>query len=251
MGEAVAFEGVMKRYAGGTSAVDGVSLSVAPGGFVALVGGSGAGKSTLLRMINRLVVPDKGRVLVDGRDIAGLDTTALRRATGYVFQDIGLFPHMSVAENIGIVPRIAGAAAPDVAAELARVELPARYATRMPAELSGGERQRVGVARALAGGASLMLLDEPFGALDPITRDALSRTYRSLHNTLGLTTVMVTHDMAEALLMADRIVVMAKGRVAADASPHELLAGEAGEAAAALIAVPARQAEALAALRHG
>ena len=249
MGQAVAFEDVVKRYDG--AAVDGVTLAIEAGSFVALVGGSGAGKSTLLRMINRLVVPDAGRVTVDGSDIAAADPIILRRGIGYVFQDVGLFPHMSVGENIGIIPRIAGGKPVDVAAELARVELPADYAKRMPAELSGGQRQRVGVARALAGGASLMLLDEPFGALDPITRDALVRTYRSLHERLGLTTVMVTHDMAEALLMADRIVAMAKGRVVADASPRDLLTGRAGDEAAALVAVPARQAEALAALRNG
>jgi osmoprotectant transport system ATP-binding protein len=250
VGQAVTFEGVVKRYGGG-AAVDGVTLAIPAGGFVALVGGSGAGKSTLLRMINRLVTPEEGRVLVEGHDVANAERTALRRGIGYVFQGVGLFPHMSVAENIGIIPRIADAPPADVAAELARVELPVRYAERMPAELSGGERQRVGVARALAGGASLMLLDEPFGALDPVTRDALARTYRALHDTLGLTTIMVTHDIIEALLTADRILVMEHGRVVADAVPREMLTGQAGGAAASLVAVPARQAAALAALRDG
>ncbi|MBV9840138.1 MAG: ATP-binding cassette domain-containing protein [Sphingomonadaceae bacterium] len=246
----VTFEDVVKRYGGGT-AVAGVTLEIAGGSFVALVGGSGAGKSTLLRMVNRLVIPDEGRISIDGRDVAGISAPAVRRGIGYVFQDVGLFPHMSVAENIAIAARIGGGAAPDVGAELERVGLPRDYAARMPAQLSGGQRQRVGVARALAGGASLMLLDEPFGALDPVTRDALARGYRDLHDRLELTTIMVTHDMAEALLMADRIVVMAKGVVVADATPKTMLAGEAGEEAAALVAVPARQAEALEALRGG
>jgi osmoprotectant transport system ATP-binding protein len=190
-------------------------------------------------------------VLFDVREVAAGYAPGLRRSIGYVFQDAGLFPHMSVAENIGIGPRLARGAPADVAAELERVGLPADYAMRMPAALSGGERQRIGVARALAGGAALMLLDEPFGALDPVTRDALSHTYSALHGALGLTTIMVTHDMAEALLMAGRIVVMARGRIVADATPAQMLAGEAGEEAAALVAVPAAQADALAALRHG
>ncbi len=239
-----------KRY-GGAPAVDRVGLTVAAGGFVALVGGSGAGKSTLLRMVNRLVAPDEGRVTLDGADVTDAPAATLRRGIGYVFQHIGLMPHMSVAENIGLVPRLKGGGAVDVGAELDRVGLPRDHARRMPAALSGGEQQRVGVARALAGGAALMLLDEPFGALDPVTRDDLAGTYRALHERLGLTTIMVTHDMAEALLMADRVLVMAKGRIVADASPREMLAGEAGAEAAALVAVPARQAERLRVLRNG
>ncbi len=250
MGQAVAFEAVVKRY-GGVPAVDGVTLAIAPGSFVALVGGSGAGKSTLLRMVNRLVEPDAGRVLIDGRAVADGPAALLRRRIGYVFQSIGLMPHMSVAENIALVPRLSGAPAPDVAALLEMVDLPAGYAARMPDALSGGQRQRVGVARALATGAKLMLLDEPFGALDPVTRDAIGRRYRDLHERLGLTSIMVTHDMAEALLMADRILVMAKGRIVGDATPAAMLAGRAGPEADALVAVPARQAEAIEALRTG
>nr|WP_235785834.1 ATP-binding cassette domain-containing protein [Sphingomonas sp. PR090111-T3T-6A] len=236
-----------KRYAG--AAVSDVDCAIAAGSFVALVGGSGAGKSTLLRMVNRLVEPDSGRVLIEGADVAEGAAHLLRRRIGYVFQSIGLMPHMSVAENIGLVPRLAGDAPADVAALLEMVELPAAYAVRAPSALSGGERQRVGVARALATGAKLMLLDEPFGALDPVTRDAIGRRYRALHERLGLTSLMVTHDMAEALLLADRILVMAKGRIVGDATPAEMLAGRAGEEASALVAVAARQAERIEALK--
>jgi osmoprotectant transport system ATP-binding protein len=249
-GPDVRFEGVSKNY--GAAAVAGVDCTIAAGSFVALVGGSGAGKSTLLRMVNRLVEPDAGHVLIGGRDVSEGPAPLLRRRIGYVFQSIGLMPHMSVAENIALVPRIAGGPAPDVAALLEMVDLPGSYATRAPAALSGGERQRVGVARALATGAKLMLLDEPFGALDPVTRDAIGRRYRDLHERLGLTSIMVTHDMAEALLMADRILVMAKGRIVGDATPAGMLAGKAGAEADALVAVPAGQAERIETLRqHG
>ena len=246
--EALAFEAVGRRYAGQT-ALDDVSLTIAAGSFVALVGTSGSGKSTLLRLANRLDAPTSGRVLRDGADIAAADPIAIRRATGYVFQNIGLFPHMNIAENIAIRDRLGTSAAPvDVAAALDRVGLPASYATRLPAQLSGGEQQRVGIARALAAETNLLLMDEPFGALDPVTRDQLGRTVRALHESLGLTTILVTHDMAEALLLADRVLVMAKGRLVADATPAEMLAGMAGPEAAALVAVPKDQADRLAAL---
>jgi osmoprotectant transport system ATP-binding protein len=246
-GPEVRFEGVAKAY--GAPAVRGVDCTVAAGSFVALVGGSGAGKSTLLRMVNRLVEPDAGRVLVGGRDVGAGPAYRLRRRIGYVFQSIGLMPHMSVAENIALVPRVSGRPAPDVAALLEMVDLPADYAGRRPDALSGGQRQRVGVARALATGAGLMLLDEPFGALDPVTRDGIGRRYRDLHARLGLTSLMVTHDMAEALLLADRILVMDKGRIVGDATPAAMLAGRAGPEADALVAVPAGQARAIEALR--
>lgn len=242
----IAIEGLTHSYGGHAALVD-VSLRIAGGSFVALVGASGSGKSTLLRAINGLVRPDAGIVRVGGRDVTAEDPARLRRSIGYVFQNIGLFPHMSVAENIAIGPRLSGRSV-DVAAMLRLVGLPEDYGTRRPAELSGGEQQRVGVARALATEARLVLLDEPFGALDPVTRDALGRAYRALHDRLGLTSVMVTHDMAEALLLADRVLVMAAGRIVADATPAGMLAGEAGPEAAALVAVPARQAAALAAL---
>ncbi|AKH43088.1 osmoprotectant transport system ATP-binding protein [Altererythrobacter atlanticus] len=243
------FEQVRKSY-GSTRAVDGVSLDVAARSFVALVGASGSGKSTLLKTVNRLTEPDSGQILLEGSDVASVRPAELRRRIGYVFQGIGLFPHMSVAENIGISPRIRGERArPARIAQLLRlVDLEQNLATRMPDALSGGQRQRVGVARALAADPHLLLMDEPFGALDPVTRDALGRRVRDLHEELGLTTIMVTHDMAEALLLADRVLVMDEGRIVADCTPRQLLTGEGGEVAQALVAVPRGQAEALGAL---
>ncbi|QFT76605.1 ABC transporter ATP-binding protein [Erythrobacter sp. THAF29] len=243
------FEAVEKRY-GETIAVAGVSCTIANGSFTALVGASGSGKSTLLKMVNTLVEPSGGRVLFGGEDVTAMKQAQLRRRVGYVFQGIGLFPHMTVGENISIGPRLAGEALPDARiAELLRlVELDPEMAARMPDELSGGQRQRVGVARALAGDPELLLMDEPFGALDPITRDALGERVRELHRELGLTTIMVTHDMAEALLLADRVLVMHAGELVADCTPEQLLKGEGGEIAQGLVAVPRQQAERLAAM---
>ncbi len=243
------FEAVICRF-GEVTAVSGVTCDIAAGSFVALVGASGSGKSTLLKTVNTLVAPTDGRVLFGGEDVTHLKPARLRRRVGYVFQGIGLFPHFSVAENIAIGPRLAGEKlAPERIAELLTlVELDPAYATRMPDELSGGQRQRVGVARALAGGPELLIMDEPFGALDPVTRDALGRKVRELHEILGLTTVMVTHDMAEALLLADRVLVMDKGALVADEPPRALLAGEGGAVAQRLASVPREQAERLAAM---
>ena len=243
------FDGVTCRF-GDVTAVGGVSCDIAKGCFVAMVGASGSGKSTLLKTVNTLVEPTGGRVLFAGEDVSELPPARLRRRVGYVFQGIGLFPHMSVAENIAIGPRLAGEklAAARIAELLELVELDPAYATRMPDELSGGQRQRVGVARALAGEPELLIMDEPFGALDPVTRDALGHKVRELHTRLGLTTVMVTHDMAEALLLADRVLVMDKGALVADEAPHALLMGAGGAAAQALVAVPRDQAERLAAM---
>jgi osmoprotectant transport system ATP-binding protein len=248
--ESLRFDAVTKRF-GDTLAVDRVTLAIPAGSFVALVGASGSGKSTLLQTINRLIEPSDGRVLIDGDDVAAGPAPALRRRIGYVFQGIGLFPHMTVGENIGIGPRIAGEPSADVAALLDLVALPAAIADRLPDALSGGQRQRVAIARALAPGAKLLLLDEAFGALDPVTRDALGSEIRRLHERLGLTTILVTHDMAEALLLADRVLVMAAGRIVADATPAELLNGGGGEAAQALVAVPRHQAERLRTLAGG
>ncbi|WP_436803148.1 ATP-binding cassette domain-containing protein [Sphingomonas sp. DT-51] len=251
-GPAIAFERVSKTFADGTAAVDAVSLAIAPGSFVALVGASGSGKSTLLKAINRLVVPGAGRVTLDGADVADEPAYRLRRRVGYVFQEVGLFPHLSVAENVALPLRVAGRRDPErVAAMLDLVDLPGALTGRMPAELSGGQRQRVGVARALVTGPRLLLMDEPFGALDPVTREALMASVLRLHRDLALTTVMVTHDMAEALLAADRVLVMERGRVVADETPAALLAGAGGATAAALVAVPRAQAERLAALARG
>ncbi|MBU1255019.1 MAG: ABC transporter ATP-binding protein [Alphaproteobacteria bacterium] len=244
---ALEFDLVGRRY-GAIRAVDAVSLSIAPGEFVALVGASGSGKSTLLKTVNRLVIPDSGTVLFEGEDTASLPLAALRRKIGYVFQGIGLFPHMSVGENIAIGPRVAGEKLPAerIAQLLELVELEPAMASRLPEALSGGQRQRIGVARALAGEPHLLLMDEPFGALDPITRAALGYKVRELHDRLELTTVMVTHDMAEALLLASRVLVMDAGRIVADATPRALLAGGGGEIAQGLVAVPREQAGRLA-----
>ncbi len=245
---ALAFERVTKRY-GATIAVDAVSLEIARGSFVALVGTSGSGKSTLLKTLNRLVEPSEGRVTIDGTDVASEPAPELRRRIGYVFQNIGLFPHMTIAENIAIGLRIAGRREDAKVGELLDlVDLPRDVATRMPDALSGGQRQRVGIARALAPGAKLLLLDEAFGALDPVTRDALGTRIRDLHDRLGLTTILVTHDMAEALLLADRVLVMKAGRIVADATPADLVAGRGGDDAQALVQVPRAQAERLQAL---
>lgn len=245
---ALAFERVTKRY-DATIAVDDVSLEIARGAFVALVGTSGSGKSTLLKTINRLVEPSEGRVALDGADVAGEPAPELRRRIGYVFQNIGLFPHMTIAENIAIGLRIAGRRDEAKVGELLDlVDLPRDIAGRMPDALSGGQRQRVGIARALAPGAKLLLLDEAFGALDPVTRDALGTRIRELHDRLGLTTILVTHDMAEALLLADRVLVMKAGRIVADATPRELVSGKGGDDAQALVQVPRAQAERLQAL---
>ncbi|QYJ07516.1 ATP-binding cassette domain-containing protein [Qipengyuania flava] len=241
------FRDVRKRY-DATEAVAGVSLSIPSGQFVALVGASGSGKSTLLKTVNRLVDPSTGAVRFDGENVESQPLAALRRRIGYVFQSIGLFPHMRVGENIAIGPRLVGETMPAVRIGelLELVELDPEMANRLPDELSGGQRQRVGVARALANEPQLLLMDEPFGALDPITRDALGDRVRELHQDLGLTTVMVTHDMAEALLLADRVLVMDSGQVVADETPHALLEGAGGEIAQGLVAVPRAQADRLA-----
>ena len=246
MAASLAFEGVTKRY-DSTEALSGIDLAIEPGSFVALVGASGSGKSTLLKTINRLVEPTQGRVLLDGEDVAASDPTAMRRSTGYVFQRIGLFPHMSVGENIAIGPRLIGVrlSVERIGELLTLVDLPPAMASRLPDALSGGQQQRVGVARALAGNPSLLLMDEPFGALDPVTRDVLGTRVRELHDTLDLTTIMVTHDMAEALILADRVLVMDRGRIVADETPQALSRGKGGAVAQALVSVPRHQAERL------
>jgi osmoprotectant transport system ATP-binding protein len=247
----LALTGVGKSYGDDTVLAD-IELTVTAGSFVALVGASGSGKTTLLKTINRLRPADAGAILLDGRDVATIPPADLRRGIGYVFQGIGLFPHMTVAENIAIVPRLTGV---DPARRQARIDelllllaLPPEMARRYPSGLSGGQAQRVGIARALAASPSLMLMDEPFGALDPVTRDDIGQAYRALHDKLGLTTMMVTHDMTEALLIADRILVLSAGRIVADSTPAELIAGHPDPAVAELIAVPRRQAERLAEL---
>ena len=243
----IELEDVAKSFDGGTThAVEGTTLAIEEGGYVALVGGSGSGKTTTLKMINGLIRPSAGRIRIGGEDVGSIPPHILRRRIGYVFQEVGLFPHLSIAENIGITPKLMGEAKAAIEARVAElldlVSLPQAFAARRPAELSGGQRQRVGVARALAARPKLMLMDEPFGALDPVTRDALGGEYRKLHERLGLTTLMVTHDITEAVLLADRIVVMDQGRVRAEGKPAELLASP-DAAVRALMETPRRQAE--------
>jgi osmoprotectant transport system ATP-binding protein len=238
-------EGLARRF-GPVLAVDGVSFRVAPGELVALVGGSGSGKTTTLKMINRLVEPDAGRVLLEGRDTASLDPHALRRSIGYVFQGVGLFPHLSVAANVAVPLRLQGwpreRTDARVAEMLRLVELDPSLGSRRPAALSGGEQQRVGVARALAASPRVMLLDEPFGALDPLTRDRLQGSFAALRRRLSLTAVFVTHDVAEALVLADRIGVMRAGRLVQLAAPAEIARQPADEDVARLLDTPRRQA---------
>ena len=244
----IALEGVSKTFDGGASwAVREVSLEVPAETFLAVVGDSGSGKTTLLKTINRLLEPDSGAVFIDGQPASASPAHELRRRIGYVFQGIGLFPHMSIAENIGITPRLMGWREERIRARVEElidlVSLPRGYLTRRPAELSGGQRQRVGIARSLAARPGILLMDEPFGALDPITRDALGTECRRLHQSMRLTTVMVTHDILEAVLLADRIVVMRQGRIVADGEPHALLAGHPDPAVRTLMDMPRRQAE--------
>jgi len=242
----IRFDHVRKCYAG-RPVLDDVSLAIAPGEFVALVGQSGAGKTTLLKAVNRLVAIDDGTIMVDGEDVLAQPLVALRRRIGYVFQGIGLFPHMSVAENVWLPSRLQGQPASERAARvaelLALVSLPADFAARYPAQLSGGQAQRVGFARALAAGPSIMLMDEPFGALDPATRSELGGAYRALHDRMGLTSLLVTHDMGEALLLADRVIVIGEGRVLADMLPQRLIRETADPRIEAMLA-PVRTASA-------
>ena len=250
----IAFAHVGKSFDGGrgaerVQAVDDVSIEVTGGEFLAIVGGSGSGKTTLLRLANRLIDADEGHITVEGEDVRAVDPVQLRRRIGYVFQSGGLFPHISVAGNIGITPKLQGTPAAEIVSrvdellDLVRLDR-ALYRDRFPHELSGGQRQRVGVARALAARPRIVLMDEPFGALDPLTRDALGDDYRALHSKLGLTTVMITHDMTEAILLADRIAVMRAGRLLAQGTLTELSDSDdayVGE----LLRTPRRQAERL------
>jgi len=246
---------VEKRY-GATTVVASVSLRVEPGEMLVLVGGSGSGKTTTLKMINRLIEPSAGRILVFGEDVAKAEPHALRRRIGYVFQRLGLFPHMTVAENVGITPALLGwdrariRARVDALLELMELD-PAAVRDRLPDALSGGQAQRVAVARALAAEPRVMLLDEPFGALDPLTRDRLQQSLARIRRELDLTAIFVTHDMAEALLLGDRVAVMRSGRLVQVGTPRELLLSPADEEVQALVGAPRRQARVVEALLRG
>ncbi len=232
---------------GGPRVIEALDLEVHEGELLALIGESGSGKTTTLKMINRLIEPSSGQVLVGGRDVRDVPPEQLRRGIGYVLQAVGLFPHWSVAENVATVPRLLGWLEDDVRLRvdelLDQVGLPPdEYRDRRPTRLSGGQRQRVGVARALAARSRILLMDEPFGALDPVTRDQLQALVRDLHDDLGLTTVLVTHDMAEALRLADRIAVLRHGRLLRIDTPRALLADPGDPYVAALLDAPRRHA---------
>jgi osmoprotectant transport system ATP-binding protein len=243
---------VSKSYAETAApSVRALSFEIGAGEFLALIGPSGCGKTTTLKMINRLVEPSAGRIEIDGLPPAASDPVILRRHIGYVFQEAGLFPHLTVAENIAITPRLLGWPKPEIAARvtellaLVRLENP-DFLNRLPQDLSGGQRQRVALARGLAARPGIMLLDEPFGALDPLTRDEIADDYRRIHDTLGLTTVMVTHDMTEALLLADRIAVMREGRLVQIGAPQQLLNTPEDDFVAMMVDTPKRRAHRLA-----
>ena len=243
--------GLTKRY-GDTVVVDDFNLSVQAGELVVLLGGSGSGKTTTLKMINRLIEPTAGSVRLDGVDTAELPPHELRRRIGYVFQRIGLFPHMTVGENVAVTPALLDWPAARIATRVEElldlVELDPALRDRRPSELSGGQQQRIGVARALAAEPRVMLLDEPFGALDPVTRERLQQSFLRIRRALALTTVFVTHDMTEALTLADRIAVLHEGRLLQLGTPHELLTRPADDYVDRLMSTPRRQAAAVDAL---
>lgn len=225
----ISLKHISKQYQpGAKSAVEDLTLEIAPGELVALVGESGSGKTTTLKMINRLIEPTSGEILLDGANASAMDPVELRRGIGYVFQGIGLFPHMTIAENIAVVPGLLNWPESDTQARvdelLNLVSLePDNYRNRFPAELSGGQRQRVGVARALAARPAVLLMDEPFGALDPITRSDMQGELKKIHQSLEVTIVLVTHDITEALRLADRVGVMESGQLLQCDTPKNMV----------------------------
>ena len=243
----IVLDSVSKSFDGGQSyAVRELSLDVNDGETLVLLGSSGCGKTTTLKMINRLIEPTSGTIRVDGRDVTQQDPVMLRRTIGYVFQRIGLFPHYRVIQNIEIVPRLVGWPTNKRKKRVREVmELvglpPDEFSDRFPDELSGGQQQRIGVARALAADPKYLLMDEPFGALDAITRDSLQQELKSLSKRLGKTTVFVTHDIFEALTLADRIAVLHEGRLQQVDTPQKVLADPATPFVRELFEKPARQ----------
>lgn len=226
-------ENVSKTYKGGKKAVNSINLNIAKGEFICFIGPSGCGKTTTMKMINRLIEPSEGRILIEGRNIMEQDPVELRRSIGYVIQQIGLFPHMTIQQNITLVPKLLKHPAEkrkERARELLKlVDMGPEYLDRYPHELSGGQQQRIGVLRALAAEPPLILMDEPFGALDPITRDSLQEEFKKLQKTLHKTIVFVTHDMDEAIKLADRIVILKAGEIVQAGTPDEILKFPANE----------------------
>lgn len=250
----IEFDNVSKSYANSSlHAVRNLSLKIESESLVVILGESGSGKTTMLKMINRLIDSSAGRIQVDGEDITELDPIQLRRRIGYAIQGVGLFPHCTVGDNIAVVPRLLGWSDQAISARVEQlldiVGMPAlQYRQRYPHELSGGQQQRVGVARALAGQSRVLLMDEPFGSLDPITRDELQLELKTLQQSLGLTVVLVTHDVNEALLLADQIGVMRNGQLLCYDSPQRLLREPPDAYVRELMAMPKRQAAKLAEL---
>ncbi|MGW6298081.1 betaine/proline/choline family ABC transporter ATP-binding protein [Peribacillus butanolivorans] len=226
-------ENVSKVYKGGKKAVKNITLDIKKGEFICFIGPSGCGKTTTMKMINRLIEPSEGKILINGENIMEKDPVELRRQIGYVIQQIGLFPHMTILENITLVPKLlkwSDQEKKDRALELLQlVDMGPEYLERYPYELSGGQQQRIGVLRALASNPPLILMDEPFGALDPITRDALQEEFKNLQRTLNKTIVFVTHDMDEAIKLADRIVILKAGEIVQVGTPDEILRNPANE----------------------
>jgi osmoprotectant transport system ATP-binding protein len=250
----IELQSITKRYDGANVVAD-LSLSVAEGELLVLLGGSGSGKTTTLKMINRLIEPSSGIIRVDGEDVAGIARPKLRRRIGYVFQKVGLFPHLTIAENIAVTPSLLGWDKARIRRRVEEllnlVELDPTSGARFPGQLSGGQEQRVGVARALAAEPKVMLLDEPFGALDPLTRDRLQQSFLAIRKRLGLTAIFVTHDMVEALLLGDRIGVMHQGRLAQLGSPRDLLQCPADDYVRRLTETVSRQADIIERLKAG
>ncbi|MGE7906419.1 betaine/proline/choline family ABC transporter ATP-binding protein [Peribacillus sp. NPDC094092] len=226
-------ENVSKIYKGGKKAVNNISLDIKKGEFICFIGPSGCGKTTTMKMINRLIEPSEGKILINGENILDEDPVELRRQIGYVIQQIGLFPHMTILENITLVPKLLKwdeQKKKERALELLQlVDMGPEYLERYPYELSGGQQQRIGVLRALASNPPLILMDEPFGALDPITRDALQEEFKNLQRTLDKTIVFVTHDMDEAIKLADRIVILRAGEIVQVGTPDDILRNPANE----------------------